>query len=592
MQLIERFVTAITYVVSILTFSSVNSPGLQHQNPLVPSHGGRYNAPRGPIFRPPGGYRDSDFQCDYSNMPGFTSCSTAENRSCWLRNSKTGSEYNINTNYEDTNLTPVGVHRTYYLNITDTAVNADGLNFPYGKLFNSTYPGPWIQACWGDNVTVVVQNKLKHNGTSVHWHGIRQWLTMHIDGVNGVTQCPIAPGDSFNYTWRAMQYGSSWYHSHYSVQYADGSAGPITLHGPTSEPFDEPKLPILMTDWGHNSAFEASFTKLADKSILLNGVGNVTRYLNTQKAQLPVPDPYRLTFERPAKGTRAKRYLLRLINTSFDSTFVFSIDGHILEIVQADFVPIKSYTNTSVLVGIGQRYNVIVTALSDPKEDAYWIRTYKANCFRFNGSDPKQVSPGYEKSSVLHYGDAEGPPTSQPWIVGKNVSLDCSDETYSSLTPKLPWTVGPPKNDPSGLGQNFTVLGTSHNAIYPQAFFSMGGDNFNPLRIDHGDPTFMHLDNDGVWNANWVVVNENSTDKDWVGRSSAATFHTSNASQVYLAIQGNRITRNTFGAHPVRSSSLFSFLTSSSVQATLCPSHPFPMLSSPWKPSLISLDLT
>ena len=50
---------------------------------------------------------------------------------------------------------------------------------------------------------------------------------MHMDGVNGITQCPIAPGDSFKYTWRAMQYGSSWYHSHYSVQYADGALGPM-----------------------------------------------------------------------------------------------------------------------------------------------------------------------------------------------------------------------------------------------------------------------------------------------------------------------------------------------------------------------------
>ena len=50
---------------------------------------------------------------------------------------------------------------------------------------------------------------------------------MQMDGVNGLTQCPIAPGDSFNYTWRAMQYGSSWYHSHYSVQYADGAVGPM-----------------------------------------------------------------------------------------------------------------------------------------------------------------------------------------------------------------------------------------------------------------------------------------------------------------------------------------------------------------------------
>ena len=50
---------------------------------------------------------------------------------------------------------------------------------------------------------------------------------MHMDGVNGITQCPIAPESTFNYTWRAMQYGSSWYHSHYSVQYADGAVGPL-----------------------------------------------------------------------------------------------------------------------------------------------------------------------------------------------------------------------------------------------------------------------------------------------------------------------------------------------------------------------------
>ena len=50
---------------------------------------------------------------------------------------------------------------------------------------------------------------------------------MNMDGVNGVTQCPIAPRDSFTYTWKAMQYGSSWYHSHFSVQYADGALGPM-----------------------------------------------------------------------------------------------------------------------------------------------------------------------------------------------------------------------------------------------------------------------------------------------------------------------------------------------------------------------------
>jgi FtsP/CotA-like multicopper oxidase with cupredoxin domain len=79
----------------------------------------------------------------------------------------------------------------------------------------------------GDKLNITVVNKLKYNGTSVHWHGIRQLLSNPSDGVNGITQCAIAPGDSYSYVWNATQYGSTWYHSHYSSQYADGVQGPI-----------------------------------------------------------------------------------------------------------------------------------------------------------------------------------------------------------------------------------------------------------------------------------------------------------------------------------------------------------------------------
>ncbi len=59
----------------------------------------------------------------------------------------------------------------------------------------------------------------------VHWHGIRQLGTVDADGVNGVTQCPIAPGETYTYRFKAVQYGHTWYHSHYSLQYPDGVAG-------------------------------------------------------------------------------------------------------------------------------------------------------------------------------------------------------------------------------------------------------------------------------------------------------------------------------------------------------------------------------
>lgn len=94
----------------------------------------------------------------------------------------------------------------------------DGVNNTEGKVFNATYPGPWIQACWGDDLEITVKNDLKTNGTTIHWHGIRQLNNAAHDGVNAITQCPIAPGESFTYKFKALQYGTSWYHSHYSLQ--------------------------------------------------------------------------------------------------------------------------------------------------------------------------------------------------------------------------------------------------------------------------------------------------------------------------------------------------------------------------------------
>jgi FtsP/CotA-like multicopper oxidase with cupredoxin domain len=108
---------------------------------------------------------------------------------------------------------------------------------------------------------------------------------MEMDGVNGVTQCPIAPNDTFTYTFRAMQYGTSWYHSHYSLQYADGLLGPITIYGPSSSNYDEGRDPILITDWSHRSAFKDWQRELVPipsfptmNSVLINGVGKFLRY--------------------------------------------------------------------------------------------------------------------------------------------------------------------------------------------------------------------------------------------------------------------------------------------------------------------------
>jgi hypothetical protein len=349
---------------------------------------------------------------------------------------------------------------------------------------------------------------------------------MHMDGVNGVTQCPIAPDDYFVYNFNVTQYGSSWYHSHYSVQYADGAAGPITFHGPSIGAFDEAiSPPLIMTDWGHNSAFDAvtrPFREaLDDRDILLNGRGNVTKYNNTITSSTEVKPPYNITFEGPRKGLPNHRYLIRIINTSFQTTFIFSIDNHLLHVVEADFVPITGYTTNSILVGIGQRYNVIVEAnpLTDPdnpvplpKDNNYWIRTFVIpDCF----SDMLPGTPGYEETGILRYNSSSmADPKSTQW---KNISLECSDEAYNNLHPVLPWIVGDPSNNPP-VGENFNVsLRQAGN--YPLAFWNLGtkdSPGTPPIRVDYSNITFFNLDNKGPWNSSWRIQSEDYTSTSWV----------------------------------------------------------------------------
>ena len=82
-------------------------------------------------------------------MSDYEPCSTPENRQCWLTNRKTQHQFNVTTDYEVQK--PTGIHRHYELNVTDdTPVNADGVDFDAAKVFNRQYPGPWLQACWGD----------------------------------------------------------------------------------------------------------------------------------------------------------------------------------------------------------------------------------------------------------------------------------------------------------------------------------------------------------------------------------------------------------------------------------------------------------
>ncbi len=77
--------------------------------------------------------------------------------------------------------------------------------------FNGQYPGPLIRVEQGAEITVLFTNRIGRP-TTVHWHGIR--IENRFDGVAGVTQDPVLPGESFHYSVRFPDAGIYWYHPH------------------------------------------------------------------------------------------------------------------------------------------------------------------------------------------------------------------------------------------------------------------------------------------------------------------------------------------------------------------------------------------
>ncbi|KAF1935929.1 hypothetical protein EJ02DRAFT_427971 [Clathrospora elynae] len=180
-------------------------------------------------------------------------------------------------------------------------------------LINGQYPGPLLEIRQGDWVEIEVVNNMPFN-TSVHAHGIHQTNTPWADGVPGLTQRPIQPGNCFKYSWYANQYGSYFYHAHSRGQIDDGAYGPITIKpkpgipkpfskiAPTEvdllEEAESNTTPLVLSDWRHRTSDETWHDQVASgfassvcmDSLLVNGKGAVDCWSRKDIDALTSPD--------------------------------------------------------------------------------------------------------------------------------------------------------------------------------------------------------------------------------------------------------------------------------------------------------------
>lgn len=197
-------------------------------------------------------------------------------------------------------------------------------------LINGRFPGPTLIASeffrhplrltisydfldWGDTLVINVKNSLQHNGTGIHWHGIRQLNSVQADGVPGITECPIAPGETKVYKFKATQFGTTWYHSHWSAQYGEGVVGTLIINGPATANYDVDLGTLPISDWYYKPLFElneraqhSTTGPPPGNNILVNGT-----HINADGGG----NYFKMTV------TKGKKYRIRLINISVDQVW-------------------------------------------------------------------------------------------------------------------------------------------------------------------------------------------------------------------------------------------------------------------------------
>lgn len=217
-------------------------------------------------------------------------------------------------------------------------------------LYNDQYPGPVVRVEEGERVRITVENDLPDE-TSVHWHGMALKNANAMDGVPGVTQPPIAPGDEFVYEFDVAPTGTHWYHSHVGLQLDRGLLGPLVV---------EEADPHVEYDREHVLVLDEYLT--SESEVTSEGMGMMSRFPGAPpydgtlvNGKLP-SEPDTLTV------TEGGRVRLRFLNAGSATMYRVAVAGHPMEVTHADGPAVEPVEVDGFDIGMGERFDAIIAA--------------------------------------------------------------------------------------------------------------------------------------------------------------------------------------------------------------------------------------
>ncbi|MFD3263878.1 copper resistance system multicopper oxidase [Phenylobacterium ferrooxidans] len=273
------------------------------------------------------------------------------------------------------------------LTIGHTPVTIDGKS-QHAVTINGTVPGPLLRLREGQRARISVTNTLDED-SSIHWHGLL--VPFQMDGVPGVSFPGIPPGETFVYEFPVIQSGTYWYHSHSSLQEAEGHYAPIVIEPAKPDPVVAEREHVIVLADHSEMHPHLVFKRLKQQAGVFNYQRQTIAGLLSGKDQTlaeriewakMLMDPTDIsdvtgsaqTFLVNGHGpkdnwtglfTPGERVRLRFVNAAAQMIFNVRIPGLKLTVVAADGQNVRPIEVDEFQIGNAETYDVIVQPTED-----------------------------------------------------------------------------------------------------------------------------------------------------------------------------------------------------------------------------------
>ncbi|QDO02839.1 multicopper oxidase family protein [Streptomyces sp. RLB3-17] len=307
--------------------------------------------------------------------------------------------------------TSSGRQRKLTLTASPAIIDLGGGVMPKTWAFDGRTPGKEVRLSVGDTLIAELSNQLPNKtATSIHWHGIA--LRNDMDGVPPATQTAVRAGSTFTYRFIADTPGTYFFHPHVGVQLDRGLYAPLIVEDPKEPLSYDDEWVVLLDDWVDgvtgtpNEVFSELKLGMADMSGMdmssnpnpsssdsmgdmgdmggmdmggsasasasSGGMSKKFMLMGATSSLLggdagDVKYPHHLINGRVATdpdvytGKPGKKVRLRIINAGSDTAYRVALGGHKLTITHTDGFPVQHQEVDTLLVGMGERYDVLVT---------------------------------------------------------------------------------------------------------------------------------------------------------------------------------------------------------------------------------------